>query len=351
MMRLPKFEYRAARTVEEALDWLAAYAPAINKDPEARAMLMAGGTDVLPNMKHKLFTPKLVIGLRTVAALRGISYDPERGLRIGAGVRLSEIEASPIIRQRYPALAEAAATISTPQLRQMGTIGGNLCLDTRCNYYNQSEFWRGAREFCLKKGSEICRVAPNGTGCYAVSSCDTAPALIAFGASALVTGRDGEGEGERETPVAALYDDDGIHPVKLGDGALLTAITLPPLAGDWRSTYLKYRVRGAFDFPIASVAAAARFEDDICAEARLTLQGVATAPLELTEAEALLRGKRWTPELIEAAAEIAYRVAHPMDNTSGTIALRKRIIRSYTRQALATLAAGPVAPEAGAQAS
>ncbi|HEU5344997.1 MAG TPA: FAD binding domain-containing protein, partial [Ktedonobacterales bacterium] len=289
MMRLPKFEYRAARTVEEALDWLAAYAPAINKDPEARAMLMAGGTDVLPNMKHKLFTPKLVIGLRTVAALRGISYDPERGLRIGAGVRLSEIEASPIIRQRYPALAEAAATISTPQLRQMGTIGGNLCLDTRCNYYNQSEFWRGAREFCLKKGSEICRVAPNGTGCYAVSSCDTAPALIAFGASALVTGRDGEGEGERETPVAALYDDDGIHPVKLGDGALLTAITLPPLAGDWRSTYLKYRVRGAFDFPIASVAAAARFEDDICAEARLTLQGVATAPLELTEAEALLR--------------------------------------------------------------
>ena len=314
-------------------------------------MLMAGGTDILPNMKHKLFTPKLVIGLRTVAALRGISYDPERGLRIGAGVRLSEIEASPIIRQRYPALAEAAATISTPQLRQMGTIGGNLCLDTRCNYYNQSEFWRGAREFCLKKGNEIFRVAPNGTGCYAVSSCDTAPALIAFGASALVTGRDGEGEGERETPVAALYDDDGIHPVKLGDGALLTAITLPPLAGDWRSTYLKYRVRGAFDFPIASVAAAARFEDDICAEARLTLQGVATAPLELTEAEALLRGKRWTPELIEAAAEVAYRVAHPIDNTSGTIALRKRIIRSYTRQALATLAAGPVAPEAGAQAS
>ena len=350
MMRLPKFEYRAARTVEEALDWLAAYAPAINKDPEARAMLMAGGTDVLPNMKHKLFTPKLVIGLRTVAALRGISYDPERGLRIGAGVRLSEIEASPIIRQRYTALAEAAATISTPQLRQMGTIGGNLCLDTRCNYYNQSEFWRGAREFCLKKGSEICRVAPNGTGCYAVSSCDTAPALIAFGASALVTGRDGEGEGERETPVAALYDDDGIHPVKLGDGALLTAITLPPLAGDWRSTYLKYRVRGAFDFPIASVAAAARFEDDICAEARLTLQGVATAPLELTEAEALLRGKRWTPELIEAAAEVAYRVAHPMDNTSGTIALRKRIIRAYTRQALATLAAGPAGAE-GAQAS
>jgi 4-hydroxybenzoyl-CoA reductase subunit beta len=346
MMRLPKFEYRAARTVEEALAWLAEYAPAVGKDPEARAMLMAGGTDILPNMKHKVFTPKLVVGLRTVAALRGISYDPERGLRLGAGVRLSEIEASPIIRSRYPALAEAAATISTPQLRQMGTVGGNLCLDTRCNYYNQSEFWRGAREFCLKKGSEICRVAPNGTGCYAVSSCDTAPALIAFGATARIAGRDGE----RATPVAALYADDGIHPVKLQDGALLTEITLPLLAGDWRSTYVKYRVRGAFDFPIASVAAVARFEDDLCAEARVTLQGVATAPLPLPEAEALLQGQRWTPELIEAAAEVAYRAAHPMDNTSGTIALRKRIIRSYTRQALTTLAAGPTSG-AAAQAS
>ncbi len=346
MMGLPKFEYRAARSVEEALAWLAEYAPAVDKDPEARAMLMAGGTDILPNMKHKVFTPKLVIGLRTVAALRGVSYDPERGLRLGAGVRLSEIEASPIIRPRYPALAEAAATISTPQLRQMGTVGGNLCLDTRCNYYNQSEFWRGAREFCLKKGSEICRVAPNGTGCYAVSSCDTAPALIAFGATVRLAGRDGE----RATPVAALYADDGIHPVKLQDGALLTEITLPPLAGDWRSTYVKYRVRGAFDFPIASVAAVARLEDDLSAEARVTPQGVPTAPLPLPEAEALLRGQRWTPELIEAAAEIAYRAAHPMDNTSGTIALRKRIIRSYTRQALATLAAGP-ATAAGAQAS
>ncbi|HEX2349447.1 MAG TPA: FAD binding domain-containing protein [Ktedonobacterales bacterium] len=346
MMRLPKFEYRAARSVEEALAWLAEYAPAVDKDPEARAMLMAGGTDILPNMKHKVFTPKLVIGLRTVAALRGISYDPERGLRLGAGVRLSEIETSPIVQQRYPALAAAAATISTPQLRQMGTVGGNLCLDTRCNYYNQSEFWRGAREFCLKKGSEICRVAPNGTGCYAVSSCDTAPALIAFGATVRLAGRDGA----RATPVAALYADDGIHPVKLHDGALLTEIALPPLAGDWRSTYVKYRVRGAFDFPIASVAAVARFDGDLCAEARVTLQGVAPAPLPLPEAEALLRGQRWTPELIEAAAEVAYRAAHPMDNTSGTIALRKRIIRSYTRQALATLAAGP-ATTAATQAS
>ena len=335
MMRLPKFQYRAARSVEEALDWLGEFAPGTTKDPEARAMLMAGGTDVLPNMKHKVFTPQVVIGLRSVASLRGIAYDPEHGLRIGAGARLSEIAASAVIQQRYPALAAAAASISTPQLRQMGTIGGNLCLDTRCNYYNQSEFWRHAREFCLKKGSEICRVAPNGTGCYAVSSCDTAPVLIAFGATARVASR----EGARIAPVSALYHDDGIHPVRLHDDEALTDLYLPVLQGDWRSTYEKYRVRGAFDFPIASVAAVARFADGVCVEARLALQGVATAPLPLPEAEDLLRGRRWTAEIIDEAAEIALRAAHPMDNTSGTIALRKRIIRAYTRQALAALSA------------
>ena len=335
MIRLPKFEYRAARSVEEALAWLAEYAPAVDKDPEARAMLMAGGTDILPNMKHKVFTPKLVIGLRTVAALRGISYDPERGLRLGAGVRLSEIETSPIVQQRYPALAEAAGAISTPQLRQMGTVGGNLCLDTRCNYYNQSEPWRKALDFCLKKGSDICRVAPNGQGCYAVSSCDTAPVLIALDARVRIAARGGE----RAIPVASLYDDDGIHPVRLRNDEVLRDVTIPPLTDGWRSAYLKYRVRGSFDFPIVGVAVAARFDGDVCVEARIVLQAVATHPLSLPTVNTMLRGQRWTPDLLDAAAEEAYRMAHPMDNTSGTIALRRRMVRAYTRRALESLLA------------
>ncbi|MGH2518121.1 MAG: FAD binding domain-containing protein, partial [Ktedonobacterales bacterium] len=281
MMRLPKFEYRAARTVAEALEWMGEFDGAVNKDPAARAMLMAGGTDVLPNMKHKIFTPQVVIGLRSVPALRGIAYDPAHGLRIGAGVPLSEVAASPLVRDHYPALATAAEVISTPQLREMGTLGGNLCLDTRCNYYNQSEFWRNARDYCLKKGSEICRVAPNGTGCYAVSSCDTAPVLIAFGATVRVASR----AGDRIAPVADLYDDDGIHPVHLHDGEVLTDIYLPALEEGWRSAYEKYRVRGAFDFPIVGVAAAARFDGAVCVDARLVLQAVATHPLPLPEAE------------------------------------------------------------------
>src|SRR5579871_777307 len=335
MMRLPKFEYRSARTVEEALGWLGEFEGSVDKDPEAQAMLMAGGTDVLPNMKHRVFTPQVVVGLRAIADLRGIAFSPEHGLRIGAGVTLSDIAHSPLVHTYYPALAQAAESVSTPQLRQMGTIGGNLCLDTRCNYYNQSAFWRKARDGCLKKDADICRVAPNGQGCYAVSSCDTAPVLIAFGATVRIASR----AGDRIAPVAELYHDDGIHPVRLHDGEVLTDIYLPAASAGWRSVYEKYRVRGAFDFPIASVAAAARFDGDTCADVRLVLQAVDTQPPPLPEVEAMLLGQRWTPELIESAAASAYRLAHPMDNTPGTIALRRRMIKSYTRRALTTLLA------------
>ncbi|HLY32190.1 MAG TPA: FAD binding domain-containing protein [Ktedonobacterales bacterium] len=339
MLRLPKFEYRAARSVAEALEWMGEFdqsGNAVDKTPEAQAMLMAGGTDVLPNMKERIFTPQVVIGLRGVAALRGVAYDAEQGLRLGANTTLHEIGASSLIQARYGALATAAEVISTPQLRAMGTLGGNLCLDTRCNYYNQSEFWRKARDYCLKKGSDVCRVAPNGTGCYAVSSCDTAPALIAFGATARIASR----QGERLAPVADLYTHDGIHPVHLHAGEVITDVYAPHLEGDWRSIYLKYRVRGAFDFPIASVAAVARFDGDVCMEVRLVLQGVATRPVSLIEAETLLSGKRWTPDLVATAADMAYQAAHPMDNTSGTIALRRRIVRAYTQRALETVYAG-----------
>ncbi len=333
MNRLPTFEYRAARTVEEALAWLGESSGLGEKDPEARVMLMAGGTDVLPNMKHRLFTPQVVVGLRGVRELRGIASDSERGLRVGAGVSLAEIAASPLLRGGYQALAQAAESVSTPQLRHMGTLGGNLCLDTRCNYYNQSDSWRKALDFCLKKGSDICRVAPNGQGCYAVSSCDTAPVLIALDATVRIAARDGE----RVVPVSALYHDDGTHPVRLRDDEMLCDVTVPPLADGWRSAYLKYRVRGSFDFPIVGVAVAARFDGETCTRARVVLQAVATHPVALTAVDEMLRNQRWTPELLDAAAEEAYRAAHPMDNTSGTIALRRRMVRAYTRRALESL--------------
>jgi 4-hydroxybenzoyl-CoA reductase subunit beta len=333
MNRLPTFEYRAARTVEEALAWLSESSRVGEKGPEARVMLMAGGTDVLPNMKHRLFTPQVIVGLRGVRELRGIASDTERGLRLGAGVSLAEVAASPLMRGGYTALAQAAESVSTPQLRHMGTLGGNLCLDTRCNYYNQSDSWRKALDFCLKKGSDICRVAPNGQGCYAVSSCDTAPVLIALDATVRIAARDGE----RIVPVSALYHDDGIHPVHLRDDEVLCDVTVPPLADGWRSAYLKYRIRGSFDFPIVGVAVAARFDGETCTQARVVLQAVATHPIALPAVDEMLQNQRWTPELLDAAAEEAYRMSHPMDNTSGTIALRRRMVRAYMRRALESL--------------
>jgi 4-hydroxybenzoyl-CoA reductase subunit beta len=240
------------------------------------------------------------------------------------------------MRGGYTALAQAAESVSTPQLRHMGTLGGNLCLDTRCNYYNQSDSWRKALDFCLKKGSDICRVAPNGQGCYAVSSCDTAPVLIALDATVRIAARDGE----RIVPVSALYHDDGIHPVHLRDDEVLCDVTVPPLADGWRSAYLKYRIRGSFDFPIVGVAVAARFDGETCTQARVVLQAVATHPIALPAVDEMLQNQRWTPELLDAAAEEAYRVSHPMDNTSGTIALRRRMVRAYTRRALESLLAG-----------
>src|SRR5262249_3916531 len=172
--------------------------------------------------------------------------------------------------------------------------------------------------------------APNGAGCYAVSSGDTGPALIALGATARVVSR----RGVRVVPIAELYGDDGIHPVHLEADEVLTELTLPRLAAGWRSAYEKYRVRGAFDFPIASVAVAARFDGDVCAAVQLVLQGLATRPVSVPEAETLLSGQTWTKEVIEAAGESAYHAAHPMDNTAGAIALRRRMVRALTQRAL-----------------
>jgi 4-hydroxybenzoyl-CoA reductase subunit beta len=333
MMRLPRFEYRAAHTVMEALDWMGDHARVAELGPLATAMFMGGGTDLLPNMKHRIFTPTLVVGLSSISALTGIAYDGELGLRVGAGVRLADLAADSRVRDRYPALAQAAESVSTPQLRQMGTVGGNLCLDTRCNYYNQSEFWRRARDFCLKKGSDVCRVAPGGSGCYAISSCDTAPVLIAYGATVRVASR----QGDRVIPVSQLFHDDGIHPVRLQPGEVLTDVFIPVAGGDVRSVYAKYRVRGSFDFPIASVAAVARFQGDTCLDAHLVLQGIDTAPVSLPGAGSLLSGTSWTPDLLDEVAALAFREAHPMDNTAGTISLRRRIVQAYTRRALSQL--------------
>src|SRR5579883_2192806 len=249
MLRLPPFRYLAPRTLAQAVRLLA--------QEGERAMPVAGGTDLYPNMKRRQFTPPVLIGLRGIEELKHIEGSPEQGMRIGAGVTLATVADHPALQQCYPALATAAASVSTPQLRNMGTLGGNLLLDTRCNYYNQTEFWRQSIGYCMKKDGDVCLVAPGSPRCWAISSADTAPVLVSLGAQArLVSER-----GERVLPVRELFRDDGMHPYNREPDEILSEILLPPADG-WRSVYLKLRRRGSFDFPILGVAIALRRADD-----------------------------------------------------------------------------------------
>jgi 4-hydroxybenzoyl-CoA reductase subunit beta len=284
-------------------------------------------------MKRRQFTPQVLIGLRGIPALQHISGSPEQGMRAGAGVTLSTLAAHPLILQHYPALATAAGSVSTPQLRNAGTIGGNLLLDTRCNYYNQTEFWRHSIGYCMKKDGDICLVAPGSPRCWAISSADTAPVLVSLGAQArLVSVR-----GERVLPVGELFRDDGMDPYAKARDEILSEIMLPPANG-LRSVYLKLRRRGSFDFPILGVAVALRFADDrTVADARITLGAVASHPVEASEAAAQLVGQTLSPELIEAVAMAAAKRAKPLDNADLTINYRKQVTPVFVRRALTQL--------------
>jgi 4-hydroxybenzoyl-CoA reductase subunit beta len=234
-------------------------------------------------------------------------------------------------------LARAAGLISNPQIRYMGTVGGNLLVDTRCNYYNMPYWWRRSINFCMKKDGDVCWVAPGGTRCWAISSSDLAPVAIALEADVrLVSVR-----GERVIPARDLYRDDGIAYLGKAPDEVLVDVVFPPADGI-RATYWKLRRRGAIDFPILGVAAAIRTDPDgTCTYARIVLGAVAPMPLRAGAAEQVLVGNRLTPEIVEAAAQAAFKPAKPLDNTDLTLYYRKQMTRVYVARALKELAGLP----------
>lgn len=326
MMRLPKFRYYSPRTVAEAVE--------IRSDAGPDGAYVAGGTDLYPNMKRRQQTPKVVVGLARVEELARTS-ERSGGMALGAGLLLSDVEHDARVRAAYPGLAHAVSVISTPLLRNMGTLGGNLLLDTRCNYYDQNYEWRQAIDFCMKKDGTICWVAPGSPKCLAVQSADTVPVLIAMGARALLVSR----EGEREIAVEDLYRNDGIDYVTKRPDELLTAVLLPRPNG-WQASYRKLRRRGAFDFPVLSVGAAVWREGENVAAARLVLGGVASAPLRLPEAEAALTGRPLDDDSIAAAAAAAAGPSRPMDNTDYSFLWRKEMTKQFVARALGDLRTG-----------
>ncbi len=324
MMRLPLFRYHAPRTVAEAAKLLAAETP-------GEVMLLAGGTDLLPNMKRRQQVPKILVGLRNISPLRRIKNG--RGLSIGAGATLTEIVENVRLREQCTALWQAAAQIATPHLRNMGTLGGNLCLDTRCNYYDQNYEWRKSIDFCMKKDGEICWVATSSPRCLAVSSTDTGPALMALGARIRLFSE----RGERIVGIHDLYRNDGIDYLNRRADEVLTEIMIDS-APHWRSTYWKLRRRGSFDFPVLSVAAAVRLgKRGTVEEARIVLGSVASCPMLSETASEFLVGKVLTDESIAVAADLAWQVAKPMDNTDFLLHWRKRVSKVFVSYALREL--------------
>jgi 4-hydroxybenzoyl-CoA reductase subunit beta len=329
MLRLPKFRYLEPKTVAEAVRMMA--------DAGPEAMFVAGGTDLYPNMKRRQQTPKIVIGLAQLRQLRSVKRKPAEGMILGAGLTLTEVAEDRRIQRAYPAVAQAAELISTPLLRNMGTIGGNLLLDTRCNYYDQNYEWRKAIHFCMKKDGEICWVAPSSPRCWAVQSSDSSPVMVAIGAKVKLV----SAQGERVISAAELYNDDGIHHLNKRPDELLTEIHLPPQNG-WRATYWKLRRRGSFDFPVLGVAACLKVAGDgTVEEAKIILGGVGSYPIEAAASEKALVGKNLNEENIHEAAAAAYPAAKPLDNTDFAMSWRKDMARYYVAGALRELAGLP----------
>ncbi len=323
MMRLPYFRFHAPQSVAEAASILA------NEGPEA--MILAGGTDLLPNMKRRQQTPKHLVSLSGIKSLRDVRNGTD--ISIGAGLSLSALLENQSVQQNCNALWQSARLVATPQLRNRATLGGNICLDTRCNFYNQSEEWRKSINYCLKKEGETCWVATSSKRCRAVSSSDTAPALIALGAQVRLV----SASGERVVDLADFYQDDGADYMVLRADEILSEVILGSDAG-WRSCYWKLRRRGAYDFPILSVAAAAKFaQDGTVEDARIVLGAVASKPMAATEAAEFLVGKRIDDAAIEEAGSLATRVARPVDNTDLAAPWRKKVIPAYVSYALREL--------------
>jgi len=340
MLRLPPFAYHEPTTLAQALK--------LKAEAGEAGMFIAGGTDLLPNMKRRHQEPEVVISLGRIKKLYGVrgkgkgevgkgtgekgKGKREKGVVVGAMVTLTELAGHRRIRKEYPALAHAAKLVSTPQLRNMGTFGGNLCLDTRCNYYNQSYEWRKAIDFCMKKEGEICWVAPSSPRCWAVNSSDTAPAVVALNAQLTLVGP----EGERMISARQFYRDDGIDYLNKRPDEILTEVNLPPSDG-WDATYWKLRRRGSFDFPVLGVAAWVRWDGDVVADARVVLGAVASYPVEMTAAAEAIIGTKLEDDAVAAAAELAYKPTKPMDNTDHGLAWRKDMTRNYVSGALREL--------------
>jgi 4-hydroxybenzoyl-CoA reductase subunit beta len=323
-MRLPDFQYVEPKSLQEACFFL--------KDQVKESKIIGGGTDLLPSMKQRIFKPKHVLTLCTIPDLDRIEFNERSGLRIGALVKLRTLEKDPVILEKYPMIAQAAGEVGSTQLREMGTAGGNLSLDTRCYYYNQSDFWRKCRPICVKMGGDTCNAVGGGKKCFAIFSGDLAPALIALGAKIKLVSV----KGERILSLRDYYTGDGAKPLTREPEEILVNVEVPVLPKRTLGCYLKYRIRRSIDFPLAGVATLVTLDNQnkVCLEAKVVIGAVGTKPEEIERIEELLNGNRMTDSVMEEASEMAFKAAKPIANAASSPSYRKKMIKVMVEKAL-----------------
>ena len=321
MLTLPAFEWVRPRTLDELFAHLAEHG--------SESLMVAGGTDAVPNLKHRLHEPRYVVSLGGIEGLDFVRED-QGALEFGPRVTLARLAADPLLLRELPALTKAAGLVAGPQLRNMGTLGGNLCLDTRCTYYNQTYFWREALGFCLKKGGTVCHVVPAGKRCVAAHASDVAPVLIAFEAEVEI----GNVDGRRTLPIDAFFVADGVHNNVLTPGDVVTTIRVPAAARHTRSGYQKLRPREAIDFPMLSVAFAARVSNGVCETARLVVSAIAAKPRMIGGVDAVVRGRPLEAGLAAELGELAHRQCHPLINVPYDADYRRAMVPVYVRRAV-----------------
>jgi 4-hydroxybenzoyl-CoA reductase subunit beta len=324
MLRLHSYAYERPASLEQALQIVA--------DEPGRFMFISGGTDLMPNMKHRLFTPPLLIALKKVGELRGIEVQGDE-LQIGAAETLATISRDPLVLRYFPSLAKAAGLVAGPQLRNMGTIGGNLCLDTRCTYYNQTFFWRNALGYCLKKDGDVCHVTQVGKKCVAAHSADTPPVLITLDARVELAAPGGT----RTVKLNDWFLADGIHNTVRRAEEILTHVRIPLPKATARSAFVKLRQRAAVDFPLLNVAVSADFEGDVVREMVMVVSALGARPRTITGLEKVAAGQTLTETVADAIAQRAFQQAHPLTNIIVDTEWRRAMVPVYVKRALSEL--------------
>lgn len=321
-MRLPTFEYFEPRTIEEACSLLL----------QEETKLIAGGTDLLVAMKQKSLTPRALVNIKRIPNLNYIDYKEGEGLRIGAVTTLHTIEASSIIKDRFGVLARAASSVGATQISNMATLGGNVCLDSRCFYYNQSHLWKQSRPACYKDGGNVCHVAKGSDHCLALFVANTVPALIALGAEVRIAGSNGE----EQIALEKFYTGGGEKVNLLQPGRVLTQIRVADLPPHTGGIYLKYSLREAFDFAVVGVAALISLEtgDGVCSDARIVFGSVASSPVRAVGAEKAIKEKQLNDRLLEDVEQAVLKEVHPITHIGIPASYKRKVIGALTKQAV-----------------